>query len=176
MQKVKLLFLYAGLIMLCSAQKPAADPAKVQWITLDEATANLLKDKRPVLIDLYTDWCGWCKVMDKETYGNNAVASYINENYYAVKFNAESKDSAELGGKKYGYNPSYKANDLAVYLLLGRMGYPSTVLLSSLDAQPAPLSGFLNPSELEAPLKFFGDGTYKNQNFPDFMKSFITKW
>ena len=114
--------------------------------------------------------------MDKETYGNNAVASYINENYYAVKFNAEIKDSVELGGKKYGYNPAYKANELAVYLLYGRMGYPTTVLLSTIDAQPAPLSGFLKPAELEAPLKFFGDGLYKIQDFPNFMKSFKNNW
>jgi thioredoxin-related protein len=114
--------------------------------------------------------------MEKETYGNEKVASYINENYYAVKFNAETKDSVELAGKKYGFNAVYKANELAVYLLYGQMGYPTTVLLSAIDAQPAPLSGYLKPAELEPPLKFFGEGIYKTTQFPDYMKSFVANW
>ena len=175
MKKVKyFLLLTAVSAALLSFTEQKKD--KVNWLSLTELADAYAKQPRPIIIDVYTNWCGWCKVMDKETYSNDKVATYINENYYAVKFNAESKDSVALGTKKYGYNPAYKANDLAVYLLFGRMGYPTTVLLSSLDAQPAPLSGFLKPSELEPPLKFFGDGIYKNKNFPDYMKEFTAKW
>ena len=114
--------------------------------------------------------------MDKETYGNDKVADYLNRNFYAVKFNAESKTQVVFGNRKYGFNPAYNANDLAVYLLGGRMGYPTTVLLSALDAQPAPLSGYLKPSELEPPVKYFGEGAYKNKNFPEYMKGFAGTW
>jgi thioredoxin-related protein len=175
MQKVKYYLLFLTFSMMLVSFKPPKKE-KVKWLTLNELSAAYSKQAKPIIIDVYTGWCGWCKVMDKETYGNDKVADYINEHYYAVKFNAESKDSVELGGKKYGFNPAYKANDLAVYLLFGHMGYPTTVLLSSIDAQPAPLSGFLKPTELEPPLKFYGDGVYKTQNFPDFMKSFVTMW
>ena len=175
MQKVKYLFILVSIPFLLSFFNPPKKE-KVKWLNLSELSIAYSNNPKPIIIDVYTTWCGWCKAMDKETYGNDKVAGYINENYYAVKFNAEIKDSVELGGKKYGYNPAYKANDLAVYLLDGRMGYPTTVLLSTIEAQPAPLSGFLKPSELEAPLKFFGNGTYKNKNFPEFMNEFIAKW
>jgi len=175
MQKVKYLLALITLpILLSSFTIPKKE--KIKWLTISELGQAYANQPKPIIIDVYTNWCGWCKVMDKETYGNEKVISYINQNYYAVKFNAETKDTVELAGKKYGFNTVYKANELAVYLLFGQMGYPTTVLLSSIDAQPAPLSGYLKPAELEPPLKFFGDGVYKSSNFPDFMKSFVTNW
>lgn len=175
MQKVKyFLVLIALPVMLCSFT--GSKKEKIQWLSLTELAEAYSKQPKPIIIDVYTSWCGWCKVMDKQTYGNEKVISYINENYYAVKFNAETKDTVALAGKKYGFNPVYKANELAVYLLYGQMGYPSTVILSGIDAQPAPLSGFLKPAELEPPLKYFGEGTYKTIKFPDYMKSFAGSW
>jgi thioredoxin-related protein len=175
MQKVLRFFLVL-LIPLLLASFLSRKKEKLKWLSLDELQTAYAKQPKPILIDVYTDWCGWCKVMDKETYSNEKVAAYINEHFYAVKFNAESKEPAFFGKKKYGYNTAYNANDLAVYLLSGRMGYPTTVLLSSLDAQPAPLSGYLKPSELEASVKYFGEGAYKKQDFPAYRKGFTGTW
>jgi uncharacterized protein YyaL (SSP411 family) len=176
MQKVKYLLLLLLLPAAALLSFKTNTKEKVKWLSLPELAEAYSKQPKPIIIDVYTNWCGWCKVMDKETYGDDKVAAYINENFYAVKFNAESKDSVEFDGKKYGYNKMGKVNELAVYLLFGRMGYPTTVLLSAINAQPAPLSGYLKPAELEPPLKFFGDGTYKNKNFPEYMKSFKSEW
>jgi thioredoxin-related protein len=175
MKTVKYLSVLIILFTLLASFKPKKKD-KVNWITVSELNKAYSKHPKPIIIDVYTNWCGWCRVMEKETYSNDAVARYINENFYAVKFNAESKDTVVLAGKIFGYNPAFKANDLAVYLLSGRMGYPTTILLSAIDAQPAPLSGFLKPSELEPPLKFFGEGAYKNKEFPEFMREFVAKW
>lgn len=171
---LKLLCLFSALSTLLSFTPQRKE--KIKWLTLSELQTEYAQKNKPILIDVYTGWCGWCKVMDKETYSNNKVTAYINAHYYAVKFDAESTDSVSFANKKYGFNQAYNANDLAVYLLFGRMGYPTTVLLSSLEAQPAPLAGFLKPSEIEPPLKYFGEGLYKQKNFPNFMKEFTASW
>jgi uncharacterized protein YyaL (SSP411 family) len=149
---------------------------KVQWLTVAELQEAYAKNPKPILVDVYTSWCGWCKVMDRETYSKDDVAAYINEKYYAVKLDAESKESFEWNGKKYEYKPENKSNELAVYLLYGQMSFPTTVFLSAIDAQPAPLAGYLKPNEIEAPLKFFGDGIYKTKNYPEFMNGFKASW
>jgi len=175
MQKVAGFFiavvLLAGVLSFTNKKKE-----KVQWLTVAELKEAYSKSPKPILVDVYTSWCGWCKVMDRETYAKDKVAAYINEKYYAVKLDAESKESFEWNGKKYEYNAEYKSNDLAVYLLYGQMSFPTTVFLPTIDAQPAPIAGYLKPNELEAPLKFFGDGAYKTQKYPEFMNGFKASW
>jgi thioredoxin-related protein len=175
MKKV-VVFLFIGVAIFVTLASTTKHKGKVEWITLEALKEQYAKNPKPIVVDLYTDWCGWCKVMDKDTYTNENVTKYIGQNYYAIKFNAESKDSVEFNGKKYGYNAKNRAHDLAVYFAYGQMSYPTTVFLSAINAQPAPLPGFLKPKEIEPYLKFFGDGAYKTMNFPSFMKAFSSKW
>ena len=175
MQKVTKYFILAAVVLCISSFKPVTGE-KVKWLTVTELQAAFSKRPKPILIDVYTDWCGWCKVMDRETYSNDKVAAYVNENYYAVKLNAERKDSVLWAGKKFGYNHDNRVNYLAVYLLGGQMSYPTTVFMPSLNDRPAPLAGYLKPKEIEAPLKYFGDGAYRDKNFPEFMKTFTNNW
>jgi len=175
MQKVTKFFISLMFILtICSFAIPKKE--KIKWLSVEELHATYKLSPKPILVDVYTDWCGWCKVMDRETYNQEDVINYINEHYYAVKLNAESKDSLEWDGKKYGYKQEYKANELAVYLMYGQMSYPTTIFLPAINAQPAPLPGFLKPKEIESPLKFFGDGVYKEKTFQEYMKTFSNSW
>lgn len=175
MQKVALSFVLLaaciGVVSFSTVKKE-----KVKWMTVAEMQEAYKKNPRPIVVDVYTSWCGWCKVMDRETYARQSVADYINEHYYPVKLDAESKESFEWNGKKYEYNKEYKSNDLAIHLLYGQMSFPTTVFLSALEAQPAPMPGYLKADEIEAPLKFFGDGIYKTKNYPEFMNGFKSSW
>lgn len=151
----------AGLCLLAIAGMALAfgpkPKEKINWISFAEMQAAYAKDPKPILVDLYTDWCGWCKVMDKSTYGNEKVAAYINQHYYAVKFNAESKEKIIFNNKEYSYNSEMRTNDLALHLSFGDRSYPNTVFLGSINDRPAPLAGYLKPKEIEAPLRYFAE-------------------
>ena len=176
MQNVKGLIVVAMASLIFTSFSRSHEKEKINWMTVAQLQEAYKKQPKPILFDVYTSWCGWCKVMDKDTYSKEAVVKYINEKYYAVKLDAESKDSAVLGNKKFGYSAGNKSNELASYLLYGQMSFPTTVFLSDLNARPAPLAGYLKPKELEAPLKYFGDGEYSKKNFPEFMKTFNSSW
>jgi len=151
MKKVNIFFI-TFLVAIVFISFKIMDNEKVHWISMVEMQMAYKKKPKPIIVDVYTSWCGWCKVMEKETYSNDQVAAYINEKYYAVKLDAEGKDPIEWNGKKYGYIQQHKVNELAAYFLNGQMGYPTTVFFSSLDASPAPLAGYLKPNEIESHL------------------------
>jgi len=175
MKKVTV-FMIMLVVAAAASSFSGADKEKINWISIQQLDELYSKNPKPILLDVYTDWCGWCKEMDRTTYKNGKVVKYINEHYYAVRLNAESSDSLFFNNKKYGYNARYKSNELAEYFLFGRMEFPTTVFLPTIDARPAPLAGYLKPKELEAPLKYFGEGAHKTQTFIEFNQSLKTEW
>jgi uncharacterized protein YyaL (SSP411 family) len=104
---------------------------ELKWYSVPEALNQNTKEPRKLIIDVYTDWCGWCKVMDRETFRNPVIVKILKESYYPVKFNAETKDSIFYNGKMYHTSgPGPKAgHELAIYLLQGKLSYPSLVFL-----------------------------------------------
>lgn len=148
----------------------------VKWISVNEVDALYAKEPRPILIDVYTSWCGWCKVMDKKTYTNEKLATYINTHFYAVKLDAETNEKLIFNNKTYSFDAAARSNSFAVYLLGGQMSFPTTVLLASPDSGPAPMAGYLKPEEMEAPLKYFGEKAYAAKSYNDFSKELKKEW
>jgi len=81
----------------------------INWISLEKVTELQRTNPKNVIIDVYTNWCGPCKLMDKNTFSNPEIVNYINNNYYAVKFNAEGNETVSFMNKTFT-NPNYDSS------------------------------------------------------------------
>ncbi|CAM1333984.1 thioredoxin family protein [Tenacibaculum aestuariivivum] len=147
---------------------------KVNWLTFEEAIEKSSSNPKPILVDLYTDWCGWCKKMDKTTYKNNIIVKYINDNYYAVKMDGEGKDDISFNGKIYKYVQQGKSkyHELAAAIMKGKMSYPSTAFFDPEKRLIQTVPGYLTEAKFEKILAYFTKDAYKTVEWPDFEKSF----
>ena len=146
---------------------------EINWVTLEEAIELQKKKPKKIMIDMYTKWCGPCKMLDKNTFHNKDVAAYVNKNFYAVKFNAEGNDVVNFKGKEYT-NPSYdpaKANRRNSAHQLSRLfkvrAYPTIVYLDEKAEVIAPISGYMKPDQIELYLKMFNSDDYKTLTTQD---------
>ena len=142
----------------------------LKWYKMDEVLELTAKAPKKILIDVYTDWCGWCKVMDKQTFADPKIAAYLNKYFYAVKFNAEEKTPVSFGGKTYNFIPEYRSNELAIALLQGKMSYPNIVYMDEKGQLLSAVPGFQKPEAILPILVFFGEGYYNTVNWEDFAK------
>jgi len=159
-----------------TSTQTGTDSTEIHWMTLDQVQEAMKKEPKKVYMDIYTDWCSWCKVMEKKTFSNANVIRYMNQKFYAVRLNAEQKDSIRFLGKMYGFVPEYKANQLAVDILHGQMSYPTSVIFEENFLQPQPVPGYLDVSNMEMILKYLGENTYKTVPFPDYQQGFKATW
>ncbi len=155
-------------------KNPAEEPGLVKWITIEEAEKKYKSFPMPILIDFYTDWCGWCKYMIKTTYSNQEIASYINTNFYPVKFNAETHDTVRFQGEKYvNKNPAPRsANDFTYKMLGSSLSYPTTLFISDSLKYNLKVPGYLAPDKISPLLVFVAENVFKTTEYRRFEKCF----
>jgi len=131
---------------------------EIQWNTFEEAIAlKTTYPEKKLLVNVYTDWCRWCKVMDDKTFADPSVAEYVNTHYLPVKFNAEQSNDIEFQGKTYKYMKSGKRgmHQLAYELMDRSASFPSVVLLDEQMNDLSLLKGYKSPEGLMNELKQF---------------------
>jgi thioredoxin-related protein len=172
MKFLRVIFSFGLVLVLTSSYAPVPE-SKVNWITFEEAIILHNDNPKKLLIDLYTDWCGWCKVMDRETYSNQIISDYINQNFYPVKFNAEQREAVEFKGHTFNFvasgNRGY--HELAAALTRNKLSYPTTVFMDEELRILQAMAGYLKPHQMEPIVEYMAEGHYKTIPWADFQKN-----
>jgi thioredoxin-related protein len=171
MKRIYILLLLGMIVTTSYSQK-----SEVRWYTIQEAEKLLQKDPRPLFIDTYTDWCGWCKKLDQDTFSHPVIAEILNTKFYAVKFDAEGKEPVTFQGKLFiNDGKAGRTHQLAVALLKGQLSYPNMVFFNEKNQLLTNVPGFRQPKEMEVLLSFFSEKAYDSTDYQTFEKSFKGK-
>lgn len=140
------------LLVLLSLNLQAQD--QIQWMKFEEAIAANENNPKMILVDVYTDWCGWCKKMDKETFTDPQVIAHFQKNFYAVKLNAEdTKRSFQFMGK------TFTEAQMAASMRVN--SYPNFVVIEPSLQNIAQLPGYREPAAFLAGLADLIDKAFK---------------
>ncbi|BFP42331.1 thioredoxin fold domain-containing protein [Flavobacteriaceae bacterium GF1] len=159
-------------LTLCLLVATSISAQEIHWMSFEDAVAMTKNEgnTKKVFIDVYTDWCGWCKKMDKDTFQNPEVAQYMQENFYMVKFNAEGKEPIQFDGRTFNYVPSGRRgyHELAAALLQNRLSYPTVVFLDENMKMLSPVPGYQKVDPFLQIARYFGEDIYKEQDWKSY--------
>ncbi len=174
MKKFFLILLVLKFFNLDLKAQEVIPPSGIKWYSINEAFELSKKEARPILIDVYTDWCSWCKFMMKTTFANSGISNYINTYFYAVRFNAETLDTIVFKGTKYfnrriGRQP---VHDLASILLDGKFSYPSLVYFDR-EGNKTVIPGFKEAKDIEPILVYYAENVNKTASVDEFILNYM---
>ncbi len=138
---------------------------EIRWMSMNEALEAQKKIPKKIIMDVYTSWCGPCKLLDKNTFGNKDVIKFVNNNYYPVKFNAEGTESITYQDFTYT-NPNYQEGRKgrnSQHLLANALkisGYPTIVFFKENGDLIQPIVGYKTPEQIEIFLKMIANDDY----------------
>ncbi|GGH71669.1 MAG: DUF255 domain-containing protein [Bacteroidetes bacterium] len=146
----------------------------INWMSIEEAAeANENGANLPIFVDVYTDWCGWCKRLDQTTFRDPAVVAYMNSHFLNVKLDGEERDDITVKGQTFKYVASGRRgyNELPATLLNGKLSYPTVVFLNADLENLSPVPGYRQAGEFLIIAKFFGDGIYLEKTWDEYQES-----
>lgn len=165
MKKTISIFIMTLLVGFTQAQE-------IRWMSMNDALTAQKKAPKKIMMDAYTTWCGPCKMMDKNTFTNSDVVAYINEHFYAVKFDAEGTEKINYKDFTYtnpNHDPNRKGRNSQHFLAdaLKITGYPSLVFFDENADVIAPIMGYRTPEQVEIFLKMIAKDDYKKLTTSD---------
>jgi thioredoxin-related protein len=168
---MKRIFLFTG-VLLMGLNLFAQD--EIKWHSIEEAIQLASQEPRVLVIDVYTDWCGWCKRMDATTFSDPEVAEIMNKHFYPVKLDAEGKEDIVIGERTFKFvdNGRRGYHEIAAVVTRGRLSYPT---ISYVDAQGKVLEaspGYKTADQFRVYLAYYSEGAYKDQTFDEFSAAY----
>lgn len=166
----KKLLVASFFLITCSSLKAQ----EIKWISFEEAMALNKETPKLILIDIYTDWCGWCKKLEQTTYKNTEIIKLINTHYYAVKLDGEGTEPIVFKNYTFKYKEqgNTKYHEFAATLMDGKLSYPTTIIMDNKETVLDKIPGYLDPKLMEKVLHFFSSEKFKTTNWNDFEKEF----
>lgn len=139
----------------------------ITWMSWEEAVKANEQHPKKIFVDVYTDWCGWCKKMDAGTFKDPEIVKMMNESFYAIKLNAEQKDTISWNGMEFPWVEGGRRgyNLLALEILDKQMSFPSFVLLDSTFARIMISPGYKEPDALMKQLRFAKEEAYRDSTW-----------
>ena len=141
---------------------------EIKWMTFDQAIAAQKKKPKKIFIDVYTNWCGPCKMLANNTFKNKDLVNYVNDNYYAVKFNGEGNEVVNYKGQKFenkDFDPARAQSRNSLHPLTNYLqvqAYPTMVFLDEKNDLITGITGYMSPTQLELYLKMFKNDEHKS--------------
>ena len=149
----------------------------INWLTWEEALEKNKVEKKKFLVDVHTEWCSWCKKMDARTFQKELIASFVNEHFYAIKFDAEQKEDIIYDNKVYSYVSGFGKrgyHELAQEIMNGRMSYPTVVFIDSNLDVIQPIPGFQDPRTFEIIINYFAGDYHTTTPWHRYEENFRT--
>jgi thioredoxin-related protein len=156
---------FLALVWCTEPVRPNDDKLKksqITWLSFEKGLAASKKEKKLMVVDFYTDWCGWCKVMDKETYGHASIIKFAREKLVLVKVNAESDEKTRFRDREYTYRELARA--------FGVTGYPATAFIDSNGEVLTLVPGYIPAEQFLPVLEYLEGGYHKNMKFEEFLE------
>lgn len=175
-KQLSLFFALCLTVILISSQhtstmEPTPAEVKIEWMSWEEAIERMATEPKKIFVDVYTDWCGWCKRMDASTFVDPEVVAIMNEHFYAVKLDAEQRADIQYDNHTFVYRANAGrrgVHELAAALLDNRMSYPSFVYLDEAQKRISISPGYKDAKMMEVELRFIGADHFKTTSFQDF--------
>lgn len=175
MKKIRMILAIIGIIAVNVVNAQESTTEKINWMSFEEAVKLNETTPKKIFIDVYTDWCGWCTKMDQTTFIDPSIVEYMNENYYAVKFDAEQTEPIEFMGHTFiNQNPNGPrkgTHQLAQALLQGKMSYPSYVFMNEKNQVLTIVPGYAQAKEFMPILKYFGTNAFLTTSWEEYSKN-----
>jgi len=162
-------------ILFISHLAVSQNTPSIKWYSLQEALDLNKETPKLIFVDVYTDWCGWCKKMDAATFSEPYIAKYMNEKYYCVKLDAEGTDTVTYLGKTYtNPNPNGRrsTNHIAALLLQNKMSYPSYVFMNEKNQVLTVVNGYIEATKFDPIIHWFGEKVFLTQSFQEYSANY----